>query len=241
MTDHAPPRGNVKVRRFTQGAMAGLLWLSLSGGVQAVPMFFTNSAEFLAALPGPASIVDFDAVDAETLIPEGAAFEGITFTTNTGLDLIVSDHFDTTSPLNYLGVADGFSNEFFSGHELTFSFARRVQAFGLSIIASPGDVFAADFQLVASSGSAFNVAPPERILSDGGEVFFLGVINPTGFASAQLISFGDPDADAPFFGFNVDDLTTVAVPEPATFALVGLGLLALCGRKAAFRTASNSV
>ena len=239
MTNHVLSRGNDKARSFAQGAMAGLLWLSLSSGAQAMPVVFTNSASFLAALPGPSSVVDFDAADAEMLIPEGAAFEGITFTTNTALDLIVSDHFDTTSPHNYLGVADDFSNEFLSGHELTFSFAGRVQAFGLFIIASPGAVLAADFQLLASSVSVFNVAPPERILLDGGEVFFLGVIDPTGFASAQLISFGDPDD--PFFGFNVDDLTTFYVPEPATLALVGLGLLALCGRKAAFRTASKSV
>lgn len=217
--------------RLATGAASLLLWAGSGGSAVAAPMVFTDSAAFLAALSGPVSVVDFDDVDAETPIAEGVPFAGITFTTNLATPgLVVSDHFDTTSPLNYLGVDDGFSNEFQSGHELTFTFSRPVSAFGLFVIGSPGDVLPADLQLVAAGASVFNVGTPERTLFDGGDVFFLGIIDPTGFATAQLLSFGDPDD--PFFAFNVDDLTTAAVPEPASLSLLGLGLLVLARRRA---------
>lgn len=212
------------------GFVAGVLWLILSSSALALPMTFTDRASFLAALPGPASVLNFDDVDAQTQIAENTPFAGITFTSNlSSPGLIVSDNFDTTSPLNYLGVDDGFSNEFLSGDELTFSFANSVQAFGFSIIGSPDDVFAADFQLTASGSSVFNLGTPEQTLRDGGNVFFLGIIDTAGFSNAQLFSFGDPTD--PFFGFNIDDITTVAVPVPATFALLGLGVLAIFGQK----------
>lgn len=198
---------------------------------QAAPLFYTDSSAFFAAIPGgaprlgPQSVVDFDNVDAGTPITEGDLFDGVRFSSNTDEGLIVTDHFQTTSGLNYLGLDDGFSNEFRSGDELTFGFADPVLAFALTIIGSPSGLLANDLQLVAAGGNIFNPDTPERVFADGGELFFLGVIAPLPFSSAQLISFGDPTA--PFFNFNIDDVTAVAVPLPPTLTLFGLGLLGL--------------
>ena len=83
-----------------------------------------------------------------------------------------------------------------------------------------------DVALRAGGGSVHNVASPDRVLADGGEAFFLGLIEPNpslAFTSAGLESF-DPNQLGLFF-FTVDDITTAVVPEPGTFGLFGAGLV----------------
>ncbi len=218
--------------------MIGLALLFPSASVQAVTLGFTDSTAFQAALPGPSAVINFDNVNADTPIPDGIPFQGITFSSNVDnvlgrSGLIVSAEFLTTSPLNFLGVDDGFSHEFLFGDELTLDFSVSFQALGLSIIAGPGATLPNDFLLTGGGGSVFNVGRPEQTLSDGGEVFFLGLISDQAFNSAQLISFGNQQDTS--LGFNVDDITTVtpanpaAVPEPSTVLLFGTGLLILAG------------
>ncbi|MBK1704176.1 hypothetical protein [Halochromatium glycolicum] len=198
---------------------------------RAAPVFYNESSAFFTAISdaeprlGSLSIIDFDDVNAGASIQEGSVFGGVRFRSNTIDGLVVTDHFQTTSGLNYLGLDDGFSNEFRSGDELRFGFPDPVLAFALSIIGSPSGLLANDLQLVAAGGNVFNLGTPERVFQDGGELFFLGVIAPEAFSAAQLISFGDPTD--PFFNFNIDDVTTVAVPLPPTLALFGLGLVGL--------------
>ena len=69
--------------------------------------------------------------------------------------------------------------------------------------------------------------PASLTLGDGGEVFFLGLIDTVGFASATLESF-DPLQEG-LFEFNVDDIVTASaiIPEPGTMALFGLGVLGM--------------
>mgnify|MGYP000005812362 CR=1 FL=1 len=219
-------------------AMVVLALLLPSADVEAVTLGFTDSTAFQAALPGPASIVNFDNVNAGTPIPDGVPFQDISLTSNVDnvlgrSGLIVSAQFLTTSPLNFLGVNDGFTNEFLFGDELTLNFSASVLALGLSIIASPDVTQDTDFLLVGGGGSAFNAGTPEQTLFDGGEVFFLGLISDQAFNSAQLISFGDQLDTS--LGFNVDDITSVTpanpatVPEPSTVLLFGTGLLILAG------------
>lgn len=228
-------------RRYgAPGVLAALACLCLCGAAQAAPIVFTDSASFQAALPAAPSALHFDDVPAGTAVPEGVPIQGVSFTSNLGgLGLTVFDTRDTTSPDNYLGVDDGDDGLFRSGDELGFTFGAAVQAFGLFIIGNTENILANDFQLTASGGSVFNLGGPQQILSDGGGVFFLGIIDTAGFDSARLISFGDPDA--PFFRFHVDDIVTAAtpVPEPATLMLVGFGLLAACRNRLVRRTPSN--
>jgi len=195
---------------------------------------YTDSASFLSALTGPAITVNFDGAIAGTVIPDRSTFDNIAISSNTGLDLLVSDHFDTSSPFNYLGVDDGFSNEFVSGDEIFFQFSAPVVAFGLFITGSPLQILDNDFQLVGGGASVFNAGGPELTLADGGELFFLGLIDTAGFSSVRLNSFGDPGN--PFFAFNVDDLSYVnRVPEPADSTLLLLGLLAMAGTQRRIR------
>ncbi len=226
------------VRRQTLVAMVGLALLFPSASVQAVTLGFTDSSAFQAALPGPSMVVNFDNVNVGTPVPDGVPFENISLTSNVNnilrrSGLIVSAQFLTTSPLNFLGVNDGFTNEFLFGDELTLDFSASVLALGLSIIASPEVTQDTDFLLVGGGGSVFNAGSPEQILFDGGEVFFLGLISDQLFNTAQLISFGDQLDTS--LGFNVDDITTVTsanpatVPEPSTVLLFGTGLLILAG------------
>lgn len=205
---------------FFQSACLGLtLYAAANFAIAAV---FTDSISFNAALSQESRIESFDNILSGTVIPDGDSLGDIRYESNTGFDLVVTDHFNTTSPLNYLGSDDGFSNEFVSGDEISFSFNKIIRAFGLFIIGSPGDVLQSDLQLVGGSLSVFNSSTPEKILDDGGDVFFLGLINSDGFSNVRLNSFGDQQD--PFFAFNIDDITTVNVSEPTSAALLGLGL-----------------
>ncbi|WP_454062265.1 PEP-CTERM sorting domain-containing protein [Candidatus Nitrospira salsa] len=237
--------GNMKIAlnqrlrgRPTLVVIVGLMLLSVSAGVHAATFGFTDRSAFQSALSGQTSVVNFDDVDAGTSIQDGVPFQGISFTSNVDnipgrTGLLVSAEFLTTSPLNYLGVNDGFSNEFLFGDELTLNFTEPIRALGLSVIAGPDAALANDFLLTAGGGSVFNVGTPEQRLFDGGEVFFLGLINDQGFSTAQLISFGDQIDSS--LGFNIDDISTdtpsnvAPVPEPSAVLLFGTGLLLLGG------------
>jgi hypothetical protein len=62
-------------------------------------------------------------------------------------------------------------------------------------------------------------------LADGGQVYFLGIVDPAMLAAASV------DSSAGSFLFHVDDIMT-AIPEPATGLLLGSGLALLASRRA---------
>lgn len=227
ITNHEGERALTLRRWAARTLVVGAMTLCLDGAGYAAPLFFTDRTSFDMALPGPSSVINFDGLALGTPIPTGTPFQGIAFTTNLGgLGLAVSNIFATTSGTQSLGVTGRPDESFLSGDELTFDFASLVQAFGLSIVGRPGEILANDLQLVAAGGSLFNSTIPQQTLSDGGEVYFLGVVDSAGFPTARLNSFGDPAN--PFFSFKLDDLSRVAaVSEPRAVALLGLGLLAL--------------
>ena len=205
---------------------------------------YTNSTAFFSALPGTPSILDFETETPGAVVPSGSAVGGINFTYSLDggtLDLIVSTGFDTVSGANYLGVDDGFDEVFLSGDGFTMTYGGAINAVGLFIIGSPGDVIGGDFELTAGSGSVFNIGAAEATLGDGGDVFFLGIIDTVGFTSATLTSF-DPQQQG-FFSYTIDDIVSAsasasAIPEPGMLELFGRALMGIAVARRRAITAS---
>ncbi len=66
--------------------------LAFATASRASPITYTDSAAFLAALPGPATTVDFDSLASGTLIPSGGSVDGITFSYDFGgVQMAVTD------------------------------------------------------------------------------------------------------------------------------------------------------
>jgi hypothetical protein len=205
-------------------------WLVGGVGVgHAAPTTFTDQLSFLAFIGSSpftnVQTVNFDSIPAGTPVANGDTIGGITFTSSLGgINMLISSMFDTTSPDNALGIQAG-DEVFFSGDVVTLTFSGPINAIGLHVIGSPGDVQANDFQLSTSVGSVFNAGTPGITLPDGGEAFFLGLADPVQrFTSATLASFGD--VNNPVFFWQADDITTavVVVPEPSILLLVSTGL-----------------
>ena len=201
----------------------------------AVTLTFTNSAAFLAGLPGPASTLDFDGLPVGTLVPSGSALNGVTFTYaiidgfGGQLDMAVVDDFATTSGSQSLGLNDpGNFNRFLAGDDFDLGFAAPVRALGVFFTTSDSLV-AGDLQLMTSVGTTLNSATAQFLLADGGFAYFLGLTSTDAFINAQ-IRFA-PEAVETFL-FTVDDITTSAAvaPEPGTLLLLGTGLIVV-GRR----------
>jgi hypothetical protein len=207
--------------------LGALCMLALSVSANAAIVTYTDETSFLTALSGPTSTLDFDSTTAGTLIPSGNSLGGITFTYNIGgLDMKVVDDFDTTSPNNYLGLDDaGNFDQFIDGDEFTLSFSTPVSAAGMYFIT--GDpLINGDIHLVTSVGTALNSSIVDISLDDGGMAYYIGLISDTAFSSAAIQYDAGGGGN---FLFNVDDITTSAVPIPGAIWLFGSGLLGLIG------------
>ena len=156
--------GSLRSHRLTLLALAGFLVSATP--VAATTIAFTDSASFLAALPGPASTLDFEGLASGTTLPSGSSEDGITFTyAIDGLSLLVTDSFDTTSGSNSLGLTGG-DDALLDGDEITLSFDSSIKALGLFFITSD-PALAEEIQLITSVGTALNSGTAEAILGDG--------------------------------------------------------------------------
>lgn len=181
---------------------------------------YTDQAAFMAALPGPANILDFDSLFAGTTIADGGTVDGITFNYDFGGgQMQVSDAFDTTSPPNYLGTDD--AGVFQDGDDFDLSFVP-VNAIGMFFITAD-EMFDDDITLSAAGTSVgLSVADAGSDVGDGGIPYFLGIIDDTNpFTTASITTIGGG-----FFLYNVDDIVT-AVPLPGALWLFGSGLFGL--------------
>ena len=222
-------------------AAAAVLFVSFAAASHAAIVGYTDPVAFFAAVGGSQKTVDFESTAGGTVLSDPAEFGdlSLSFTPGDGSDveLFVTDFLSQTTPggLNSLGVNSG-DEAFLSGDVIDFGFDNPITAFGLYVIGSPGDVIADDFGLTLGDTTLFNAGLPLTTLADGGEVFFLGLIDdaPAGHSSARLESF-DPTNEGLFL-FNVDDITYVeaqeAVPvpalNPASIPLL-LGLMSFVG------------
>lgn len=202
--------------------LAFVSWLIVPVISGAAPMGFTDSADFLTSLPGPTGGLDFDSVVAGTPIPSGGTVGGITFDYDFGgVQLLVSDVFDTSSAPNFLGTDDGDILQ--DGDDFAISLAS-TNAVGISFITAD-TLFDDDIVLsVGGFSVGIDAAAVQQVLSDGSSVYFLGIIDTmTGFTGAEISTIGGG-----FFLYNVDDIVTSTIPEPSSALLFGAGTL-ICG------------
>ena len=195
-----------------------LLCASVSHGAT---ITYTELDGFLADLPGPAAVLDFESLAAGTLLPSGASADGITFSyAIDGLTLKLTDAFNTTSGENSLGLTGG-DEALLDGDIVNLAFDP-VFALGISFITSD-PILAAEIQLVTPVGTALASDLPETTLADGGIVYFLGLVSTDPFSAASIDFADDGESN---FAYNVDDIVT-AIPEPGSFLLLGAALLGL--------------
>lgn len=195
----------------------------------AVPISFTDSALFKAAISGySSSTLDFESRGDNDLIVDGGTLGGISFNYATlaasGVNLQIHNKYSATSGIQYLGTDSG--GVFLGGDAFSLSFAP-VNALGLFIF-SGDQLLDADISLAAGTMVASLSSAYESTLADGSYVYFLGLVdtaNAFNGAAVASISGGN-------FEFNLDDITTAKIqsnqiPAPPVLALVLVGLLLL--------------
>lgn len=213
---------------------AALICLSfLSVQVYAVPVGFTDEVAFNNALAAASLVpttLNFDSITAGTTFTDPSTIGQFNFS-NLGPSpntLLIDDQFATTSGSNYLGTPNpAFANQFIAGHTMDLSFPAS-NAISLKILTSdiPGiSLFTNDIQLNAGGGNVGidqtggTIIPPTA----GDREFFLGIIDTTTIFTTASLDY-EPAAVG-FVVFNIDDMTTAAVPEPnAAMLLVLVGL-----------------
>jgi hypothetical protein len=195
--------------------------LTITGTASATLLTFTDQAAFLAALPGPANTLNFDTLAAGTTIADGDTVDGISFHYDFGgVQMQVSDGFNTTSSPNFLGTDD--ADVLQDGDDFDLSFGP-VNAIGMFFMTAD-EMFDNDIILSAAGSSVgLNVLDAGADLGDGGIPYFLGIIDTANpFTTASITTIGGG-----FFLYNVDDITTAVVPLPGALWLLLSGFAGL--------------
>ena len=203
-----------------------LVCLMFVGTSHAVPITYTDSTAFFSDLSSAGltpSTLNFDSLSAGDTIASGATKGGITFTYDFGgVQMMVSDIYDTTSAPNFLGTDDGDVLQDGDYFDLAFAPSHAIGMF--FITADP--MFDGDITLTAGGTAAkLSVADAGADVGDGGIPYFLGIIDDaSAFTGASITTIGGG-----YFLYNVDDITTAtaSVPEPGTLLLFTAGLAGL--------------
>ncbi|MFO1429329.1 MAG: PEP-CTERM sorting domain-containing protein [Candidatus Competibacteraceae bacterium] len=203
---------------------------------------FTDKTNFLAALPGPAGVLNFDSLAGGLILSNttqavtGGPGTGITFPASVTdwqnlthqLQVVanVGNNNPTTSNPNSLGTDDaGNYHTIVGGTVINLGLTSPVNALGLSFI-TPDTMYDDDILLVAGGDTASLDAGVRTLVGNfNGSAYyayFLGVIETTGFSSAS-IQYGPNVSGGPFL-YNADDITVAVtatgVPEPSTLVLL---------------------
>ncbi len=181
------------------------------------------AAVLFSVVNSHALTIDFDAYSPGEPV---TTIDGVDFSSNTGLGLIISTGFDTSSGFNYLGVDDG--DVFLGGEEIYLDFSEAYTYISVSFISAQW-VYEGDFVITTDSGQAVNSAIEDAVFDDGGYLYTVVFESDTAFTSATLSSYDDF-----LINFNVDDIIlereASAVPEPASALLIMVGLLGVAAR-----------
>ena len=191
-------------------------------------MAHTDRTTFDTAVSGmTAGILDFDGIAAGTIIASGETVGSVTFTYDFGgVQMDVSDVFDTTSAPNFLGTDDG--NLFLSGDDFTLSFDP-LNALGMFFLSTDRigvNLLDGDIALELNAVSAgLDTGVIQASLADGSNIFFLGIVD----AMPPFTSISVTSTCCGFFFFNVDDIVTgtVSAAVPGALGLLSAGLAGL--------------
>ncbi len=183
---------------------------------------FTSRVAF-DAFRAPDTELNFDELADGTIVSSGTSAGGIIFNYDfSGFNVMATSAFDAPSGNISLGTDDG-GNAFQDGDDVQFAFSAR-HGFGLYII-SADTLLDNDFRLTVGGATAFlDTSDLINTLSDGGNVYFLGIQGDanSSFTAARLIA----DSGAPVaFTFNIDNIVSssvTAVPEPSSLLLTAL-------------------
>ena len=221
----------------------GLAALLGSGLTQAGVTPYQSNAAFQTAIAGLGApqTTNFDAIAVGTQYTSGSGLGGFTLTASASGGIpLVNDKMAGGSPLwttsgtHFLGLNNAEA-QFIGGDALTFNFGGSVRGFGLYVITG-SDVQAGDLGLSDGTNTVFNGGVADLTDAKGSFAYFLGLVSDANLGALTL-SFGSNGYYA--FTAAVDDVTLVGarggggggqpVPEPATWALLGLAGLAAVG------------